>query len=33
VGTLGKVGFLRLPSGETQARARFRDFDGRTRGE
>lgn len=31
VGTFGKVGFLRLPNGEIQARARFRDFDGRTR--
>src|SRR3954453_1151244 len=31
VGTFGKVGFLLLPSGEVQARARFRDFDGRTR--
>jgi hypothetical protein len=31
VGTFGKIGFLLLPSGEIQARARFRDFDGRTR--
>src|SRR4051812_43341243 len=31
VGTFGKIGFLLLPSGEVQARARFRDFDGRTR--
>jgi len=30
-GTFGKIGFLLLPSGEIQARARFRDFDGRTR--
>jgi integrase len=31
VGTFGRIGFLRMPSGEIQARARFRDFDGRTR--
>jgi hypothetical protein len=31
VGTFGKIGFLLLPRGEIQARARFRDFDGRTR--
>src|SRR3954454_1348278 len=31
VGTFGKIGFLLLSSGEVQARARFRDFDGRTR--
>src|SRR3954454_259848 len=31
VGTFGKIGFLLLPSSEVQARARFRDFDGRTR--
>src|SRR3954451_9815896 len=31
VGTFGKIGFLLLSSGEIQARARFRDFDGHTR--
>ncbi|WP_222193292.1 site-specific integrase [Modestobacter italicus] len=31
VGTFGKIGFLLMASGEVQARARFRDFDGRTR--
>ncbi|MCW2635791.1 MAG: Integrase [Blastococcus sp.] len=31
VGTFGRIGFLRTPSGDVQARARFRDFDGRTR--
>ena len=31
VGTFGNIGFLLLPSGEVQARARFRDFDGYTR--
>ncbi len=31
VGTFGKIGFVQLPSGEVQARARFRDFDGHTR--
>jgi integrase len=31
VGTFGKVGFVAQPGGEIQARARFRDYDGRTR--
>jgi integrase len=31
VGTYGRVSFVELPSGEIQARARFRDYDGRTR--
>ncbi|GAA4740572.1 site-specific integrase [Modestobacter marinus] len=31
MGTFGRIGFLLLSSGEVQARARFRDFDGRTR--
>lgn len=31
VGTFGKVGFFPTAGGEIQARARFRDFDGRTR--
>jgi hypothetical protein len=31
VGTFGKMGFAKQPSGEIQARARFRDYDGRTR--
>jgi hypothetical protein len=31
VGTFGRIGLLHTPSGEIQARARFRDFDGRTR--
>jgi len=31
VGTSGKIGFVTRPSGEIQARARFRDYDGRTR--
>jgi hypothetical protein len=31
VGTFGKIGFVEQPSGDVQARTRFRDFDGRTR--
>jgi len=31
VGTFGKIGFTEQPDGVVQARARFRDFDGRTR--
>src|SRR4051794_41768495 len=31
VGTFGKIGFLLLPSGEVQARARSRDWDGEVR--
>jgi len=31
VGTYGRIAFVELPSGEIQARARFRDYDGRTR--
>ena len=31
VGTFGKIGFVEQSSGEIQARARFRDYDGRTR--
>ena len=31
VGTFGKIGFIEQSSGEIQARARFRDYDGRTR--
>lgn len=31
LGTFGKIGFVVQSSGEVQARARFRDFDGRTR--
>jgi integrase len=31
VGTFGKIGFIEQPDGVVQARARFRDFDGRTR--
>jgi integrase len=31
VGTFGKIGFVEHSSGEIQARARFRDYDGRTR--
>ena len=31
VGTFGRICFLSQPSGEVQARARFRDYDGRTR--
>ena len=31
VGTFGKVAFVVLPSGAIQARARFRDYDGRQR--
>ncbi len=31
LGTYGKVHFVRTARGQTQARARFRDFDGRLR--
>jgi integrase len=31
VGTFGRIGFVEQSSGEIQARARFRDYDGRTR--
>ncbi|MFC7571567.1 hypothetical protein ACFQX8_03345 [Klenkia terrae] len=31
VGTFGTIGFFPTAGGEVQARARFRDFDGRTR--
>ena len=31
VGTFGKIGFIEQPDGVVQARARFRDFGGRTR--
>ena len=31
VGTFGKIGFIEQPDGVMQARARFRDYDGRTR--
>lgn len=31
VGTFGKIGFVEQSSGEIQARARFRDYDGQTR--
>jgi hypothetical protein len=31
VGTFGKIGFVEQSSGEIQARARFRDYDGRAR--
>jgi hypothetical protein len=31
VGTFGKIGFVEQSSGDIQARARFRDYDGRTR--
>jgi len=31
VGTFGEIGFLRTPGGRVVARARFRDWDGRTR--
>ncbi|WP_409330827.1 phage integrase central domain-containing protein [Trujillonella humicola] len=31
VGTYGRVYFVEQPSGETQARTRFRDYDGRIR--
>jgi hypothetical protein len=31
VGTFGKVPCIAQPSGEIQARARYRDYDGRSR--
>ena len=31
VGTYGRIYFVEQPSGETQARTRFRDYDGRIR--
>ena len=31
LGTFGKIGFVDQPNGQVQARAKFRDYDGRVR--
>lgn len=31
LGTFGKIGFVDQPNGQIQARAKFRDYDGRVR--
>ncbi|MGH8862183.1 MAG: hypothetical protein ACRDVG_13295, partial [Jatrophihabitantaceae bacterium] len=31
IGTVGKTMFVSMPNGQIQARAKFRDFDGRAR--